>query len=431
MTWKQRYQLRRHMHRSLWLLPAVAVVLAFLVSRLARWIDRITGWGWLNLSDEGARSILGAFTASMLTFIVFIVSSMLIVVQLASAQLTPRVISLAFTGVRIKVLLAVFTLTYTYTIAAAGRIDDSDPSQLSIALAIALNLASILQFFWFAEELGAWLRPISILTNVAARGLDVIRYVYPQEFDAVEHPTQATPPAELREITHTGSSGVFLAFSQADLLALARQADATIEIVPQVGEFLSKGDALFRIIVGHRPIDDDSLRDCIAVGPERTMEQDPMFALRIIVDVANKALSPAINDPTTAVLAIDQLHRLLLSLGKRRLDSGEVLDADGRLRLAYRTPDWEDFVSLAATEIRHYGGGSLQVARRLRAMLEHLLRVLPEARHAAIQQELDLLQSATQRLFHERRDRASATVGDMQGIGGSTSAESSVQTADV
>src|SRR4029077_7268164 len=85
----------------------------------------------------------------------------------------------------------------------------------------------------------------------------------------------------------------------------------------------------------------------VAISDERTLEQDPAFAFRIIVDIASKALSPAINDPTTAVLALDQLHHLLRNVGSRQLDDGRVCDAAGRLRLAYRTPDWEDYVYLA------------------------------------------------------------------------------------
>ena len=137
------------------------------------------------------------------------------------------------------------------------------------------------------------------------------------------------------------------------------------------------------------------------------MEQDPRFAFRIMVDIANKALSPAINDPTTAVLALDQIHRLLMYVGVRRLDAGQTRDAQGRLRLYYGTPDWPDFVSLAVTEIRHYGGSSMQVARRLQAMLEHLLDVLPEARKMALQQEVSLLHCAIQRSFPDVEDRTS------------------------
>ena len=101
------------------------------------------------------------------------------------------------------------------------------------------------------------------------------------------------------------------------------------------------------------------------------------------MDIASKGLSPAINDPTTAVLAIDQIHRLLGSVGNRNLSEGYVRDSAGPIRLIYRTPDWEDFVHLAVTEIRQFGGESIQVTRRLRAMLENLLVTLPEPRGAA------------------------------------------------
>ena len=148
------------------------------------------------------------------------------------------------------------------------------------------------------------------------------------------------------------------------------------------------------------------------------MEQDPMFAFRMIVDIASKGLSPAINDPTTAVLALDQLHHLLRHVGSRRLDDEKVRDATGRIRLIYRTPDWEDFVRLAVTEIRQFGGSSIQIARRLRAMLENLIETLPEERAEALRQELKLLKKSAERFFQEPEDRDLADVSDSQGVGG-------------
>jgi uncharacterized membrane protein len=154
------------------------------------------------------------------------------------------------------------------------------------------------------------------------------------------------------------------------------------------------------------------------VGQERTLEQDPAFALRIIVDIASKGLSPGINDPTTAVLALDQIHHLLRDLGQRHLDDERVRDAEGRLRLVYRTPDWEDFVQLAVTEIRQFGGASIQVARRLRAMLENLIQTLPEGRGELLRLELELLHRSAERFFTDPEDRALADVSDSQGVGG-------------
>src|SRR5262249_13506686 len=143
----------------------------------------------------------------------------------------------------------------------------------------------------------------------------------------------------------------------------------------------------------------------IALGAERTIEQDPAFPFRIIVDIASKALSPAINDPTTAVLALDQLHHLLRNVGLRRLDTGLTRDRDGRLRLVYATPDWETFVALALTEVRQFGATSIQVTRRMHALLEDLVAVLPPERHPALRAEMRRLHGAIERAFSDPEDR--------------------------
>jgi uncharacterized membrane protein len=212
--------------------------------------------------------------------------------------------------------------------------------------------------------------------------------------------------------------GAILGFDVQGLRDLAQQADCVIELVPQVGDYVAVGDPLFRIHGGRTELSTAVLHQSVAVGQERTPQQDPALAFRIMVDVASKALSPAMNDPTTAVLAIDQIHHLLRNVGGRCLDDERVRDASGRLRLVYRTPDWEDFVCLAVTEIRHYGGESIQIARRLRAMLENLIQCLPPERVPLLQQELHLLNRSAERFFAEPEDRALADVGDLQGVGG-------------
>jgi len=128
----------------------------------------------------------------------------------------------------------------------------------------------------------------------------------------------------------------------------ARRVDGIIEVVPRVGDFVSVGEPVFMVHGAVRNIDERKLRGAVAFGPERTIDQDSTFAFRVIVDVAIKALSTAINDPTTAVLAIDQLHRLLRIVGGRHLHEEQIKDGNGRVRVVFPTPNWEDFVQLAA-----------------------------------------------------------------------------------
>jgi uncharacterized membrane protein len=137
------------------------------------------------------------------------------------------------------------------------------------------------------------------------------------------------------------------------------------------------------------------------------------------VDIAIRALSPAVNDPTTAVMAIDQIQPLLLQVGNRDLGDGKVRDSSGNLRLVFPTPNWEDFVSLGVSEVRLYGAGSIQVLRRLRAMLEDLVESLPADRHGPLRVQLSLLEEAASRNFPDAWDRQAAGVGDYQGLGGS------------
>jgi uncharacterized membrane protein len=422
MTWEQRYRLWHAARTSLVLWAGLSLVAALFASPAVRWVDRETGWALFQYSPDGARAVLGALSGSLLTFIVFVLSTTLIVVQLASGQLTPRIIALVLATPGVKVALALLTFTYTYTLGALSRVEDRVPD-LHVSVAVILNLLCLLVFFRFVQQLAGQLRPASLMLLVGDRAHRVIAQVYPVEYDP--RPEAATsgalPTAPAAVVNFKGRSGVVMGVGIEGLVRVARDADAIIELVPQVGDLLAHGDPLFRVFGGARAIPHGALRGCVAVGTERTLEQDPRFAFRILVDIANKALSAAINDPTTAVLAIDQIDDLLLCLGRRRLDEGTVRDRDGKLRVVYGTPDWPDYVTLAVSEIRQYGEGSLQITRRLRAMLENLIKALPESRWPPLQQELALLDRAVKRKFPDEEDRTRAGIADYQGVGGSDS----------
>jgi uncharacterized membrane protein len=279
-------------------------------------------------------------------------------------------------------------------------------------------VASLISFIILIDYSAKLLRPVSLVGRIGAQGIAVLKKVYPERSQGVqplpEAVTERKPPD--RVVEHQGKSGIVLAVNLARLLTLARQTDTLIEVVPQVGDFIAVNEPLF-YLYGSAAMSDDDLRSLVAFGSERTMEQDPLFAFRIEVDIALKALSPAINDPTTAVLAIDQLHRLVRYAGGRSLHSEVIRDDKGVPCVIFRTPNWEDFVHIAFREIRHYGAASLQIVRRLRAMLESLLESLPAHRHTALLVELDLLDRAIEELFAFPEDKVLARIPDSQGIG--------------
>ena len=175
---------------------------------------------------------------------------------------------------------------------------------------------------------------------------------------------------------------------------------------------------MFNLYGGAGRIDENTLRASVAFGSERTMDQDPTFAFRIVVDIAIRALSPAINDPTTAVLAIDQLHRMLRTVGKRNLRTDEILDESGKLRLVFRTPNWEDFVHLAFSEIRSCGSNNLQIVQTVAGDDRKPGADTSGAPSCGAAPELGLLDREIARNFIYPEDLALARIADAQGLGG-------------
>ena len=424
MNWLTRYRLRLFVRNSFWLFPTISIVAGVALVALLSRLETDLGLE-ADVRAENARGILFATAGSLFSLIVLVTSAILLAVQLSSAQLTPRIIAIVYRDPFIKVVLSCFAFTFTFSIGVLVRIEETVPL-LTTYLAAYGFLANLAVFLIFIDRIGKALRPSSILSRVGSVGHDVIQDVYPRmlDDDNVRPPERMKPFTEEPDrIVMNHMDGTVLAFDLDGLISLAETYDCIVELIPEVGDFVAVGDPLFRIFRGGADMPEESLRESVAIGVERTIEQDPMFAFRIMVDIASKALSPAINDPTTAVLAIDRIHHLLREVGERYLAEGRAYDTHGELRLIYTTPNWEDFVHLAVTETRQYGRDSVQVMRRLRAMVQNLIESLPAIRDARLATELVLLDNSIRRMFLDPEDQVLAETADFQGLGGSREAE--------
>ena len=418
MSWLTRYRVSLYLRYSMWIVPALGVLAGWGALALSTRFDRAMGWQ-MNIGVDTARMVIGTVTASMFSLVVIVSSALMVAVQLAAAQLTPRLIALIYKNRIRKIALGIFTFSFTFSLSLMVRLENTVPlfSGYIAAYSFLLNL---ILFLYFIDSMGKTLRPSAIMQTVARLGHEAIASVYPlplSENDAAQV-TPALLSAGAGTTVHSTVGGVVISFDREGLITTARQSHCLIELVPEIGDFVAAGDPLFRIYEGDVDVSHEALRDSVAFGLERILENDPVFSFRIIVDIASKALSPAINDPTTAVVGIDQLHQLLRDVGGRQLANGMETDANGRVLLVYPTPNWEDFVSIAVTEIRQYGATSIQVTRRLRAMLENLIETLPELRRQVLQEELELLGGTIQRAFIDPEERDRAGIGDLQGVGG-------------
>jgi uncharacterized membrane protein len=400
---------------------AAAVAFGMLVPRLeSHFFPDLTA----PASASAAIALLSAIASGMLPLTGLVFSLAFVMVQFSATAYSPRLVSWFAGSAMMSHSLGVFTATFIYSLAAIVWVDRGGTGKVppfTLWVAIALLLVSVVFFVLLVDRLAA-LQISRVLQYAGDQGRCVIERDYPllEQAEGGEDGSASRSlelPAVSQLLAHRGGPAVIQAIDVAGLVALAARAGAIVEVAWAVGDTVVDGMPLVRVRGGDRPLAERKLRPLVSLGLERTFEQDPKYAIRILVDIAIKALSPAINDPTTAVQALDQVEDLLLRLSRRSLTAGRARDASGSLRLVFPVPSFEDFLVLAFDEIRYCGATSIQVMRRLRALLLDLIKSAPPERRAALERYLERVDDGIRRSFEDGADRRDALEQDRQGLG--------------
>ena len=292
MHWNQWYRLKSYFRSALWIVPFFALVLENIAIRLVFGLHERLGWvPWFGATPGGTSEALNTVETLTISFIVFTFGSLLVAIQVASGQLTPRIIAttlLRNNVIRFTVGLFIFTMLFA---AGTGVRLDSTVTHPAVAIAWALGVVSIAAFLFLIDYTARLLRPVSILWRIGEQGIKVVESVFPNLVEAPRPArTPTVPGAATRVVEHDGTSAIVLAVNVDSLIALARRAEGVIAFVPRVGDFVASGEPLYRLYGNAAQIDDRKLRAQVAFGPERTIEQDSTFAFRVIVDIGIKAL---------------------------------------------------------------------------------------------------------------------------------------------
>jgi uncharacterized membrane protein len=282
--------------------------------------------------------------------------------------------------------------------------------------------ADMFLFLFFLDRFVHRLRPVAVAALVATAGRRAFESVVraasrPDAPELVHEPPEIA--GEPTFVVRSRSAGSIQAIDAARLVRFAQQRRCTLVLNHAAGDFVPGGAAVIHVYGGEAggDRDEDRLRRTIVLGVERTIEQDPAFAVRIMVDIAIKALSPAVNDPTTAVQVINHLGDLLRRIGATDFRSDPPKDV-GAGRVLVPVRGWEQYLALGVTEIRAYGASSVQVARRLRSMLEELHGAVPPEHRPAVEDELERLAVAVALALGSSPDLDRAGEADRQGLGG-------------
>jgi uncharacterized membrane protein len=415
-------RLRLWWERSVWVLPLLGILAAWVLTDALASVDQgpFADLDDLRLiSTDSALALLAAVGGGMVTFTGFVFSVVLLMVQYGSSAYSPRTVSYFVRSRTTQVVLAIFLLTIGFSLLSlievgSGRRPDFVPLA-SVVVTILLLLASLVAFLALLNEVGTRIRVDTVLSGIGHRSRGLMRRAFSVTPAGMEHLTAAPPGPDDDSslVRYAGPPGQIVAVDVARLRRLVQRSGCHLVLTMQTGDAVSVGSRIARITGAQ--LSDREVSRCLLVDRERSLRLDPLYGLRILTDVALRALSAAVHDPTTAVRALDEVEGVLraaagVPLGAVRLTSGE-----GSLVVLHAT--WSDVVDLALLEVLAAGIDQPQVTRRLSVLLDDLLLDLPPGLHPP-------LSACRSRLVEQVQQRHPAEVevrllGDHQGIGGS------------
>jgi uncharacterized membrane protein len=387
---------------SLWFLPTIFAVAAIGVANLTIWLDaRVEAPIGVRpdlVADPGtAATFAGAIAAATLAFVAVVFATTLVAIQLAASQYSPRTVRIFIRSRVTRLTLGLFLATFVFSLiilvsnrASVGSAKQFAPV-VSVTTLLALTLATVFGFVVYLHSVVRLMRVQYLLEAIAAETRRAIEENFPPASAYVDVEPPPADPAP-RRLCYTGTAGVITATDLHGLTELCRQKECWLELTVGVGEYLAHGTPVALVHGGD--LRDHDVTRFFLIGGERTFVQDPAFGFRELVDIAIRALSPAVNDPTTGVQAIDRLSDLLGITGNRLDPTGLRVDSRGAVRVKRKLRNFDGLLVLSLTEVVRYGADAPQVVRRLRAVLDELEATLPAEWQATIAGQRSLLEAA-------------------------------------
>ncbi len=415
--------LRDGLRTRLWPLPTLTVLVAIVIGiYLPRLEEAGTGLVPRGLRShlftggaDAARSVLDAIASSMITVTALTFSLTVVTLQLASSQFSPRLLRTFTRDLVVQTTLGLFlgTFAYALTVLRTVRASSSSRSEfvpdLSVTVAFVLAVISVITLILFLAHLARTIRVESMLDHVSADALSTLDR-QTNKSDGPPSTLASWVPEGPYAVVTASTSGFLVRVREQDLLAAAIAADSVVILNARPGDWVVAGTpigAVFAMDATHPPQGaTDAMRESVVTGPERTDVQDIAFGLRQLVDVAVKALSPGINDPTTALHALDHASALLGEIVQRDLGPRVVRDDEQRARAVLARPDLDALLSLALDQPARYSTTDPAVLHRLFSLLAELAWLCAPHQRAIISAHLGELRRLARYANYDTEDSA-------------------------
>lgn len=386
-------RIRSYLSTSLWAIPGAILLLSVGAAIASTLLDHAlpheigtAEWLFFPGSPEAAREILSTIAGSMLTITGVVFSITMLVLQLASSQFSPRALRTFLRDVPSKIALGTFLGTFAYALVGLSAVRSTDALEfvprLTVTVAFVLILASLAMFLHYIHHTAQRIQVTTIIKTIGEETILVIERRMPDEPQGPAE--QRDSSVELPYPVMSRHAGVILKVAERKVVRFAQQHDLVLELVRHIGSFVPLNSLLLR---SSRQLDDREQAEVlthVVIGTERDLEQDIAYGFRELTDIALRALSPAMNDVTTAANVIDAQHDLLLRMGRRGDPSSVHVDDGGVPRLITRQVSWDVYLQMVFDEIGKAGKDFERIRRLLEDVAADLIDQLPEHRAAAV-----------------------------------------------
>ena len=347
-----------------------------------------------TVDSRRVTEVLVAVGAAFVPFIAIIYSLLFLVVQFSATAFTPRLnlfrdSPIVWHGFSFFTSVIVFAFTATFTIGKDTETTILVPIVVTVLVLVAIVMFRVLQARAFSS-----IQLASTLSAVARRGREVVDDVYPEQ--TTEGPAApGQPPRDAGDVRWPGRAVTLQGIDVPAVVGCAERADVVIELCVRPGQAIHQHGRV-ALVHGAGKVAAHELIRALHTGIERTFDQDPTMALRVFADIALRALSPGINDPTTAIQALDEIDTLLRQIVTHDLDVETVNGSDGQPRVKLRLPTWDDYLTVAVDEIIAISP-SWPVQRRVERLLTDLIEIAPAEHAEALRARIDRRQPQVRR----------------------------------
>lgn len=374
-----------------WTLPAgIAVVSLGLGLSLPALDQNVEPWEWVfHGGPEGARSVLGTIAGAMISVTGLVFSITIVVLQLASSQYSPRVLANFLDSRTSQVTLGVFTGSFVYALTVlreVGGADDRVP-QISVTVAFGYVLFTVAMFLAFIHHITGSVQVSRVMSQIRAQTVRTVHRLAPDE-DAHQAGWSPRPDTPRAEIVVDDRGGYVTLMDSTLLVRRAADLGVVVDLTVAPGDYVTAGQVLGRAW-GREILSEEEIRDLaepIHFGTVRTLVGDVGLGVRQLLDIAERALSPGVNDPTTALQAMNELHAVLREMCTRPDPSPFLVDDEGTVRVVYQPQTYARALAATVEELVHYGRDTVRVVPHLRVLLADLVQAArPEHRAVSVQ----------------------------------------------